>query len=186
MFKWSVPHIFPFYLNNTDVMWISVRALRFARLLIHFLKLRCIGIWYVYINKYIVKSSSVSFDSFWWREAAYFYAWNMLPPKSKRLLIWFDRNHTCPSHPHSRPSSLAPTPPNMCSIYSQIKDFRLWIWSIHKYCVLCTAYVSKLISRCTLITQRKQEFYLFTTLYTVTKVLISCMQFRSIPLFFLL
>lgn len=27
----------------------------------------------------------------------YFYAWNMLPPKSKRLLIWFDRNHTCAS-----------------------------------------------------------------------------------------
>lgn len=89
---------------------------------------------------WISKPNLIGSQLFGFISVVRFYAWNMLPA-SKRLLIWFDRNHTYVYR--------------LCAYYmlNLFTNKRFLLSEIEP------------ISRYMLITECKQEIYLFTTFY---------------------
>lgn len=63
----------------------------------------------------------------------------MLPPKSKRLLIWFDRNHTCASHSLPSPSPSSPTKPPPKCVLNLFTNKRFSAVDMIHTQILCTA-----------------------------------------------
>lgn len=138
----------------------------------------------VHINKCIVKSSRIVSIHF---GGCAFLCMKHVTAEVKAIvnLIW-SKSYVCTVH--RTPCPLPPNHlPNVYSIYSQIKDFRLWIWSTHKYyarhCCMC---IETNITLHAYHPTQTRILFIYYIVCTVTKVLISsCMQFRChTPTFF--